>query len=160
MKVVLDIDKLLAERRISADEYTRLKKFVAEDTGSLAFNLLVSFGVVATAVGAFARFPTAATAIEVGLVISIAGIYLRSRSNKTWGLLGWILLLVGSLGASGGVVVLTHGSMSGFLIVTALYLVTGVLARSGLLVALSVLALSETVGACDGLQSRELQPGR
>jgi iron complex transport system permease protein len=147
MKVVLDIDKLLRERHISAEEYARLKKFAAEDTGSLAFNLLVSFGVVATAVGAFARFPSAATAIAVGVVIAAAGIYLCSGHSKAWGLLGWILLLVGSLGASGGIVVLTHGSTGGFLAVTGLYLVAGVLARSGLLVALSALALSETVGA-------------
>jgi len=147
MKVVLDIDKLLNERRISADEYARLRRYAAEDTGSLAFNLLVGFGVIATAVGAFALLPKATTAIGVGLIISIVGISLRSSQAKAWGLLGWILLLVGSLGASGGIVVLTHGSTGGFLVVTALYVVAGVLARSGLLVALSVLALSETVGA-------------
>ena len=54
MKVVLDIDKLLAEGRITDAEYTRLKEFAAEDTGSLAFNILIGFGVVATAGGALA----------------------------------------------------------------------------------------------------------
>lgn len=147
MKVVLDIDKLLSERRISVDEYARLKKLAAEDTGSLAFNLLLGFGVVATAAGAFALFPTAATAILVGVIIAAVGVYLRAEHHEKWMLMGWILLLIGSLGASGGIVVLTHGSAGGFATVTALYLVAGVRARSGLLVALSVLALSETIGA-------------
>jgi hypothetical protein len=147
MKVVLDIDKLLAERRISSEEYARLKSFAAQDTGSLAFNILIGFGVVATAGGALALLPSATTAILVGLLLSAAGAYLRASQRKTWGLLGWILILVGSLGASGGIIYLTKGSTAGFLVVTVLCLLGGAFARSGLLVALSVLALSETVGA-------------
>ena len=152
MKVVLDIDKLLAGRHISADEYARLKAFAARDTGSLAFNILIGFGVVATAGGALALFPAPATAIVVGLLLSVFGVYLRADRHETWGLLGSILLLVGALAASGGIVVLTHGSTGGFLVMTVLCLLSGVLARSGLLIALSVLALSETVGAATSYQ--------
>jgi iron complex transport system permease protein len=147
MKVVLDIDKLLSERRISADEYAKLKKFSAEDTGSLVFNVMVGFGAVATAGGALALLPSPMTARLFGLIMSAAGVYLRAMHTGAWGPLGWILLLVGSLGTSGGIVVLTKGGTQGFLLVTLLCLLGGVFARSGLLVALSVLALSETVGA-------------
>jgi iron complex transport system permease protein len=146
MKIVLDIDKLLAEKRISADQYAQFKKYAAEDTGSLAFNILIGFGAVATAGGAVALFPSAATAVLLGLIISVAGAYLRAEHLKAWGLLGSILLLVGSLGACGGIVIMTKGSMQGFLLVTILCLLGGVFARSGLLVSLSVFALSETVG--------------
>jgi hypothetical protein len=147
MKVVLDIDKLLDERRISAEEYARLKSFAAQDTGSLAFNILIGFGVVATAGGALALLPSATTAILIGVLLCVAGAYLRASQRTTWGLLGWILILIGSLGASGGIIYLTKSGTAGFLVVTLLCLLGGVFARSGLLVALSVLALSETVGA-------------
>jgi iron complex transport system permease protein len=147
MKVVLDFDRLLSERSISADEYAKLKKFSAEDTGSLGFNVMVGFGAVATAGGAFALLPSPMTAILLGLILSAAGVYLRAMHTGAWGPLGWILLLVGSLGASSGIVVLTKGGTGGFLLATLLCLLGGVFARSGLLVALSVLALSETVGA-------------
>lgn len=54
MKIVLDIDKLLAGGQITADEHERLKGFSHKETGSLAFNILIGFGVIATAGGAFA----------------------------------------------------------------------------------------------------------
>lgn len=147
MKVVLDVDKLLAQRLISPDEHARLKKFAAEDTGSLAFNILIGFGVIATVVGALAFFPSPAAVILSGLILAAAGVYLRATHRNAWGLLGWILLLVGSLGASGGIIYLTKGGTEGLLVVTILCLLGGAFARSGLLVALSVLALSATVGA-------------
>ena len=56
MKIVLDIDKLLADGQMSAGEYERLKGFSRKETGSLAFNILIGFGVIATAGGALALF--------------------------------------------------------------------------------------------------------
>jgi hypothetical protein len=50
MKVTVDIDKLLRENRISAAEYAKLKGSAADDTGSLALNVLLGFGVIATAI--------------------------------------------------------------------------------------------------------------
>jgi len=46
MKVVLDLDRLLADGRISSEEYQRLARLGMEATGGLAFNLLIGFGVV------------------------------------------------------------------------------------------------------------------
>ncbi len=57
MKVVLDIDKLLLDNDITESEYARLKALAAKDTGSLAFNILIGFGVIATAAGALASPP-------------------------------------------------------------------------------------------------------
>src|SRR6266576_45054 len=123
MKVVLDIDKLLLDKDITESEYARLKALAAKDTGSLAFNILL------------------------GVALSLAGVSLRARYVRQWGVLGAILLLVGSILAAGGIIVRTEGGTSGFLAVTVLCLAGGILARSSLLVAMAALALSATVGA-------------
>jgi len=147
MKVVLDIDKLLLDDDISESEYTRLKVLAAKDTGSLAFNILIGFGVIATAAGALSLLRSAAASIALGVALSLAGVMLRARYIRQWGVLGAILLLVGSMLAAGGIIIRTEGGVSGFLAVTVLCLAGGVLARSSLLVAMAALALSATVGA-------------
>ena len=64
-----------------------------------------------------------------------------------WGLLGSILLLVGSVTAGGGIIALTEGGVIGFLIVTVLCAGAAIFAKSVLLSILATLALSATVGA-------------
>jgi hypothetical protein len=147
MKVTLDIDKLLREKRITSAEYAKLKGFAAADTGSLALNILLGFGVVATAGGTLALLQSAPASIVLGALLAFAGISLNNHSPKTWGVLSGILLLVGALLSSGGILVLTDGQVSGFLVVTVLLLLAGISARSGLLVAAATLALSPTIGA-------------
>ncbi len=146
MKIVLDIDKLLAEEKITADEYERLKGFSFRETGSLAFNILVGFGVVATAGGALAMLPTYQTAIVLGLVLAVAGAFLGLNRAGEWGLLGSILLIVGAVMAGGGIVAWVEVGEVGFLIVTVLCMVAAVLAKSNLLTVMAALSLSATVG--------------
>jgi iron complex transport system permease protein len=147
MKIVIDVDKLLQEGQITKEEYARLKTLAVEETGSLAFNILIGFGVIATAGGALALLPHGATAVVLGFALAIAGLLLSATCAKEWGLLGSMLLLVGSLAAAGGILNLTEGGFVGFLAVTVLCLTAAALARSGLLAAISVLSLSATVGA-------------
>ena len=47
MKIVIDVDKLLHEGRITGEEHTRLRTLAVEETGSLALNVLIGFGVIA-----------------------------------------------------------------------------------------------------------------
>jgi hypothetical protein len=47
MKVTLDLSKLLEERKLTQAEAERLRALAAHDTGSLAINVLVGFGVIA-----------------------------------------------------------------------------------------------------------------
>jgi iron complex transport system permease protein len=147
MKVTLDIDKLLREGRITSAEYARLKGFAAADTGSLALNVLLGFGVVATAGGTLALLQSAPASIVIGAVLAGAGILLNNQAPRAWGILSSILLLVGALLTGGGILALTGGQASGFLIVTVLLLLAGISARSALLVSCATLALSPTVGA-------------
>jgi len=147
MKIVIDIDRLLREGMVTSEEYARIKSLAVEETGSLAFNILIGFGVIATAAGALALLPSGATAIVLGFALAAAGVLLSANYAKEWGLLGSMLLLVGSLTAAGGVLFLSEGGFVGFLVVTVLCLTASLLAKSGLLAAISVLSLSATVGA-------------
>jgi iron complex transport system permease protein len=150
MKVTLDLDRLLQQGRITSAEYARLTSFAAAETGSLALNLLLGFGVMATAAGTLVLLHSAPASVVLGVVMGMAGVSVSTQSPKAWGVFGSILLLVGALLAAGGVVVLTDGKPSGFMAVTALFLVAGIFARSGLLVALATIALAHTVGAATG----------
>jgi hypothetical protein len=64
--------------------------------------------------------------------------------------LAHICVLIGSLALGGGVVVLTEASVAGFLGIAAGLTLAGIVARSGLLIVLAVLAFSSTLGARTG----------
>lgn len=147
MKIVIDVDRLLAEGGITAEEYKRLNALAVHETGSLAFNILIGFGVIATAGGAVALLPSAATAIALGFPLAAVGMYLSKAHARDWGLLGSMLLLVGTITTVGGIVIAAEGGFAGFLIVTLLCLVGAAAAKSSLLAALSVLSLFFTLGA-------------
>ena len=147
MKVVLDLDRLLAHNEITEPEYRRLMAFAAAETGSLAFNILIGFGVVATALGALTLMASATASIVLGGVLAYGGIQLRTQHLRKWGVLGGMLLVVGTLMVIGGIVAFTKAGVAGFFLVAALCFVGGIAARSGLLMATSVLALSTALGA-------------
>lgn len=147
MKVTVDIDKLLREGRITSAEYAKIKGSAAADTGSLALNILLGFGVVATAGGTLALLQSAPASIALGALVGFGGVFLQSHSPKTWGVLSTILLVVGALLTGGGIIAITDGQASGFMIVTVLLLLAGIAARSAILVSAATLALSPTVGA-------------
>src|SRR5688572_30205098 len=107
MKVVLDLDRLLAHNEITEPEYRRLMAFAAAETGSLAFNILIGFGVVATALGALTLMASATASIVLGGVLAYGGIQLRTQHLRKWGVLGGMLLVVGTLMVIGGIVAFT-----------------------------------------------------
>ncbi len=147
MKVVLDIDKLLSLGRITQEQYDELKSLAERDTVPLALNLLIGFGVWATALGTLALFPSALASLQLGLIVFAVGLYLKVRLQRNWGLLADMLLLVGTLTTAGGIIALTEGSILGWLLVPALCLTGAIAAKSGLLSSLCALSLSSTVGA-------------
>ncbi|RME61964.1 MAG: hypothetical protein D6780_00660 [Candidatus Dadabacteria bacterium] len=152
MKVTLDLDRLLAEGKISQSEYDRLLRFSARDTGSLAFNLLVASGVIAVSCGLLAILPSPYTAITVGLVTSAFGIALGFVNPKRWKILSVVSTLTGALLLGGGIISIGEGSPASFVIVAAIYVLAGCAARSGLLVSLAILALASSLGARTGYQ--------
>jgi iron complex transport system permease protein len=150
MKVVLDLSQLLEDGEITQAEADKLKRLSVKSTGSLAFNILIGFGVIAVAVGAIALVPDAMTGIILGAIMFGLGLLILHRSPMEWGILGNICVILGALGLGGGIVYMTEGSIWAFLGCAIGFAAAGVIARSGLLIALAVLALSSVLGARTG----------
>ncbi len=150
MKVTLDLDRLLDEGKISQAEYERLDELAAESTGSLAFNLLIGFGVIAVSAAALALVPAPATAVVIGLFVLICGLALLRSGSEQWGLLANICILVGALMTGGGIVTAFQGSLASILSVTAIFAVAAIVAGSSLLAVLATLMLSASLGARTG----------
>ncbi len=146
MKVTLDLSRLLAQGQITPEEYEKLGRLAAADTGSLGFNILIGTGVVAVGGAALALVPTPITAIVLGAVLMALGLALLVR-YPAWLVLANILVLVAALMFSGGVLLLSGGTALAFLGLSAILLVSGAVARSGLLVALGIVAISGALGA-------------
>lgn len=150
MKIVLDLSQLVEDGELTPLEAEKLKKLSVKSTGSLAFNILIGFGVIAVAVGAIALVPDATTGIVLGTVVFAIGLALLYYAPVEWGVLGNICILLGALGLGGGVVYMTEGSVWAFLSCAVGFAIAAVIARSGLLMALAVLALSSVLGARTG----------
>lgn len=153
MKVTLDLSKLVHEKKLSPAEAERLRELAADDTYSLAINILVGFGVVAVSAGALGLAPTLLTVIVVGIVLSAIGLAFTLQGNERWSLLAQIFVVVGVLLFCGGVYALGEGSLTAMLTVTATLAAAAIVARSGLLMAAAVLALAGCLGAHAGYWS-------
>jgi hypothetical protein len=150
VKITLDLDRLREEGRITGEEYARLESLAARETASLALNVLVAFGVVAVAGGTLALLRSAEAAIVLGCIVAALGLVVGSTRSEDWQPLAVILLMVGSLMGGGGVVTLTEGSPLGFAFLSVAFAGVAILARSGLLAALSALALLAASGGATG----------
>ena len=119
MKLTIDLDKLLEEGEINSAEYEKFSQLAARSTASLAFNILIGFGVIAVSGGALALLPTPTTAIAIGLVICAAGIAIKYANYAQWMLLANICVVVGALMFGGGIITAGEGSVPSFLLVTS-----------------------------------------
>jgi iron complex transport system permease protein len=150
MKITLDLSKLVEEGKLTSGEADRLRALAAHDTGSLAINILVGFGVVAVSAGSVALLPTPATAFALGIVVFAIGLVFTLQRSEQWSLLAQICLVVGALMFCGGVAAFGKGSLGAMLIVTAALAAAAIAARSSLLMAAAVLALGACLGARAG----------
>lgn len=150
MKVTLDLDQLLSEGTITTAEYEKLRGLASKSIGSLAFNILIGFGVIAVSGAAFALVPSPVTAVVIGLLILITGSAILCSGQEQWKVLSNICILVGALMAGGGVATEFRGSLASILSVTVIFAITSILARSALLAVLATLMLSASIGAKTG----------
>lgn len=150
MKITLDLSKLVEDGKLTTEEAARLRGLATQDTGSLAINILVGFGVVAVSGGAMALVPTPATALVLGLAVFAIGLGFILQRNEQWSLLAQICLVVGALMTCGAVLALGQGALGAMLMVTAALVAAAIVARSGLLMAAAVLALGACLGARAG----------
>jgi hypothetical protein len=150
LKVTLDLDVLLAQGRIDAGEYAKLRALSKAATATLGFNIFVAFGIIAVAGATLALLPSAATAIALGVGVSAAGLALVMRHDEQWRLLGVICVVAGAMLFGGGIVKLGEGSVASFLLVAVLFGIVATIMRSAILAVLAVLALSSCLGARTG----------
>jgi iron complex transport system permease protein len=150
MKITLDISRLVEEGKLTSEEADKLAKLAAHDTGSLGINILIGFGVVAIAAGAVALLPTPLTATGCGLALFAAGCAIALNRVQQWTLLGQICLVIGALMFGGGVIAYRPNSLASMLIVTGAFWLAAIVARSNLLMVLTVLAASACLGARTG----------
>jgi len=150
MKVTLDLDALLAHGEIDRREYDKLLALSRAGTATLAFNILVAFGVVAVAGATLALVPTPLTAVVLGVGICAAGLALGTLGFTQWRVLANVCIVVGALLFAGGVIKLGDGSVGAFLTVAVALGTAGVLARSSMLAVLAVLSLASCLGARTG----------
>ncbi len=150
MKVTLDLDQLLEEQKITQEEADRLSSLAASSTGSLAFNILIGFGVIAVSGATLALVPTPITAVAIGAIVMIGGLALSRSGLDQWAVLANTCILVGALMMGGGITIEAEGSLSSILLVTAILAVASILAKSGLLAVLATLMLSASIGARTG----------
>ncbi|MDO8875084.1 MAG: hypothetical protein Q8M24_26795 [Pseudolabrys sp.] len=150
MKITLDISRLVEEGKLTAEEAERLKALASSDVGTLAFNILIGFGVVAIALGAIALVPAPETAVAMGVALFAGGLVVLRNPRTQWFVLGEICLIVGALLFCGGVLALGEGSLASTMIVTLALTLAAIAARSSLLICFAVLAASACLGARTG----------
>ncbi len=150
MKVTLDLDQLLSEGKITQAEYDKLSELSVRSTGSLAFNILIGFGVIAVSGASLALAPAPTTAVLIGLFILVTGLAILRGEWQQWKVLANICILVGALMTGGGIVTEFKGSLASILSVTAIFSIAGIIAKSTLLTVLATLMLSAGIGARTG----------
>jgi hypothetical protein len=150
MKITLDISKLVEEGKLTSEEANKLTKLAAHDTGSLGINILVGFAVIAIAAGVVALVPVPSTAIGFGLVLFVSGIAIALNREQHWMLLGQACLVIGALMLGGGAIAYRADFLATMLIITSVFCLAAIIARSSLLMTLAVLAASACPGAHTG----------
>jgi hypothetical protein len=150
IKIVLDITRLVAEGKLTAEEAERLQAFAKRDTGSLAINVLMSFGGVAVAAGIIALEPAFATGAVLGVALVAIGLAISFFAAKQWGLLGTATTIIGAFLLAGGVIGLAEAGFVGLAFSALLFLALAVAIRSNFLVALVPLALAGALGSSTG----------
>lgn len=145
MKVTLDLDALVRAGQISHEEAARLKGFAAADTGALGANILFALGATAVACGVGALLPTLETLVALGAILFGAGLVIRMQNFARMQIFAQIIVVIGALALCAGL-----GGLYGenWLVragLTVGLVVASVLARSGLLAALAVVAFAMTI---------------
>ena len=147
MKITLDIDQLRSENKITQEEYDKLKSLSLYSTASLAFSILIGFGVVAVSAASLALIPSPYTGIFIGALILIGGILLNRLSLTQWNVLAQICIITGALMVGGGLFMVGNGDIRIFILIAAIYAISALYADSALLTVLAILSLNPLLGA-------------
>jgi iron complex transport system permease protein len=152
IKIVLDITRLVEEGKLTAQEAERLQALARRDTGSLAINVLRSFGAVAVAAGIIALEPAFMTGAALGVAMVAIGVAISFFAPEQWGLLGTATTIIGALLLAGGVIGLSEADFAGLALSALHFLALAVVTRSNFLMALVPLTLAGALGSSTGHQ--------
>lgn len=145
MKVMLDLDALVASGKLTPSEAERLKGYAAAETGALGVNVLFGLGATAVASGIGVLIPTLGTVMVLGAVMFALGLGMRAARIERWSVFAQIIMMIGALALVSSV-----GALYGELLwvrsaLTLGLALAGVLAMSGLLTAMAVIGFATTI---------------
>jgi iron complex transport system permease protein len=127
-----------------------LRALATRDTGSLAINVLMSFGAVAVVAGIIALEPAFTTGAALGVALVVIGLGISFFAAEEWGLLGTATTIIGALLLAGGVIGFVEAEFTGLAFSALLFLALAVAIRSNFLMALVPLALAGALGSSTG----------
>ena len=152
IRIVLDITRLVEEGKLTAQEAERLQALATRDTGSLAINVLMSFGAVAVAAGIIALQPAFTTGAALGVALVAIGLVIPFFAGQQWGLLGTATTIIGAFLLAGGVIGFVEADFAGLAFSALLFLALAVAIRSNFLIAPVPLVLAGALGSSTGYQ--------
>src|SRR5260370_25403653 len=152
IRIVLDITRLVEEGKLTPQEAERLQALATQDTGSLAINVLMSFGAVAVAAGIIALEPAFMTGAVLGVALVAIGLGISFLAARQWGLVGTATTIIGALLLAGGGIGFAHADFAGLAFSALLFLALAFGIRSNFLIALVPLALAAALRSSTGYQ--------
>ena len=158
MKIVLNIKELLEEGKINQIEYDKLLSLSKNETGSLALNLLIGFGIFMVCVGVITLTQSASTALIMGLLTFLIGLFIQFKGTKEWSVLSSCCSISGVLIFIGGMniwlieAILSESvflplAMNVEILTTFILIASSVFLTSNILAALSILSIAQITGA-------------
>jgi len=135
------------EGKLSEDEAARLRVLASRDTGTLAINILMSFGAIAVSAGILALNPSFEIGAAVGVTLLLIGLGVIFAGSEQWSLLGTAITVIGTLLLSGSSIGLFEGQIAGTAFTAFLLFFVASLIQSAFLMALVPLALAGALGS-------------
>ncbi|MFC1659294.1 hypothetical protein ACFL0U_01880 [Pseudomonadota bacterium] len=148
MKITIDIDTLLEEKKITKEEYNKLKTLSKENSLNLGINIITTFAIITLIAGfVMLRIPKSLQLIFMCFLVALP---LFSKEIQSKGrFLNSLLLVIGALGISVNLALMINNVAVFF----AISLILGILSyfsKSGLLAAFSALSISPLLNMASG----------
>ena len=161
MKIVLNIKELLEEGKINQAEYDKLLSLSKNQTGSLALNLLIGFGIIMVCIGVITLTQTASAALIMGLLTFLIGLFIQFKGTKEWSVLSSCCAISGVLIFAAGInlwVLWAYESdflglansldfLYSQILTTLILMVASAFLLSNILATLSILSTAQLIGA-------------
>ena len=149
---------MLEEGKINQTEYDKLLSLSKNETGSLALNLLIGFGIIMVCVGVITLTQSASTALIMGLLTFLIGLFIQFKGTKEWSVLSSCCSISGVLIFIGGMniwlieAILSESvflplAMNVEILTTFILIASSVFLTSNILAALSILSIAQITGA-------------